>query len=791
MQTDSTRDSAASYATPGHTRSVELALLLLIVLLHTGCFKRAAILTDDLLVPIAPPVPWLPADSDLAAARLARAALAADPVDDRPAGEKPVAVPSVRRALERLEACTDDACATTLIPLAQDVRNATLDDPIAYRAGAKEIRKQRGLDARLKNRLDRIVADDPLRLARRRIRDDWEALWARTFNAVSEPLGSSLITGFVVAPFTLANSIVHYFADFSNTEPLSARGRQALAHRKDFLARHPHTELTATLEKKIERKSVLLEKTLALRRVRLAERLLDNSQPRLSLYHANAAIDELDLHPFVNKSVRKRALAVQRKADLEVIEIDRRRALSLEAKMATPAVLDAELDFASAILARPIHLDSVETLIDRYLESGGTKDRAGYIRAIALHENGFEVATAAQLAKLTSLRYDASTMARHGRALADDDWQNPYRAFVRLRAKGARDELAWRLAGEWVRRPRYPNLPTPIAYLIDAPTIAITIVLAPLRAILSPFSGGPDFDRGAALAGYRYLIRFPAGVEQDEVVKWLFKYESRHDRHGRALRLADLMPKFDAEERLALVEKTAESRRERVEMLDRRDSRASILKGVAREFPDSSHGKVAGLQARQEAEDASAQHIRITRSFLLENPDVAGREGVGINPRLLNEDPADGELHPEGVVLRGGRMLEIRLLADGGKDKDPPESRYRKIGKARLVQIAASLDHAVHRNSLADLEARQTPDANRDAFLERASLELTDEIDSRPTAESSFVYQSLRERYGLVRGRESILPFDLVFRGSLGDFSLGAFPRWRAPKETPDSFLYR
>jgi hypothetical protein len=49
----------------------------------------------------------------------------------------------------------------------------------------------------------------------------------------------------------------------------------------------------------------------------------------------------------------------------------------------------------------------------------------------------------------------------------------------------------------------------------------------------------------------------------------------------------------------------------------------------------------------------------------------------------------------------------------------------------------------------------------------------------------------MRERYGLVRGRESVLPFDLVVQGSLQDLSLGAFPRWRPPKETPDAFLYR
>ena len=43
----------------------------------------------------------------------------------------------------------------------------------------------------------------------------------------------------------------------------------------------------------------------------------------------------------------------------------------------------------------------------------------------------------------------------------------------------------------------------------------------------------------------------------------------------------------------------------------------------------------------------------------------------------------------------------------------------------------------------------------------------------------------------MVRSRPSILPFDLVLRGSLEDFSLGAFPRLRKPLLTPDAFLYK
>ena len=61
----------------------------------------------------------------------------------------------------------------------------------------------------------------------------------------------------------------------------------------------------------------------------------------------------------------------------------------------------------------------------------------------------------------------------------------------------------------------------------------------------------------------------------------------------------------------------------------------------------------------------------------------------------------------------------------------------------------------------------------------------------RVGAISQYVYRGVRERYGMVRHRESILPFDLVFHGSLSTLSLGAFPRLRKPKETPDAFLYR
>ena len=101
------------------------------------------------------------------------------------------------------------------------------------------------------------------------------------------------------------------------------------------------------------------------------------------------------------------------------------------------------------------------------------------------------------------------------------------------------------------------------------------------------------------------------------------------------------------------------------------------------------------------------------------------------------------------------------------------------------------LEEVSFENALEDDEDPVIPNAQRDTFFERARLGLADQIDTRPPAESRFTYRGLRERYGVVRSRESILPFDIVFQGSLSNLSMGAFPRIRKPRETPDAFLYR
>ena len=109
----------------------------------------------------------------------------------------------------------------------------------------------------------------------------------------------------------------------------------------------------------------------------------------------------------------------------------------------------------------------------------------------------------------------------------------------------------------------------------------------------------------------------------------------------------------------------------------------------------------------------------------------------------------------------------------------------------RLPAISGVIERRILANYRVDPDSDIAADPRRDLFIERARLGLTDKPDVRATAQSTYVFESARERFGIVRGRESALPFDLVVRGDLSSAGIAAFPRWRKPKKTPDAFLYR
>jgi hypothetical protein len=716
----------------------------------------------------------VPDVADYAAAELAAAALVSDAERAQLLLKRLRAIDTILEAGEELP--------TGLVPVATDLVNATVDSSYAYREATHALLDNDDLNPLLRERLEQAEKNDPLRLASARIRDAWLLTFGRAFNAFVEPVGKSVMT-MSLAPYRLARSLLSYAIQVYNQEKLPLQRRQALAHWKEFVARYPNAPEVAELEPLIEDGDIDLAATLYARELRGAQRALEANRTRLALVYADRALER--------KPEDRQAMAIRDEADRRLVIERKKRSRSLRAADEVEPLSPAAQQLAISLLDP---YGAIVLAADDLLESepdGPFTDEARFARAIAIGEHGNENAMWEALEELAESDPEQSNMPRHASALLNDPASNPYRSFRKARTQDRQNRAKWVLLGPWSGGPADRRLPRPLEWALDLPSIGQTMMAFPMRLLQLPWMRTLPTARWAAVYGRRYLELFPNGENAPDVRGWLSAFERKRENWIAVYHLAQQDPNFDIDELADLRETAAEQAEIYAGKENRRDTRISMYRRVAREYPDTNAGMRSGDAARAEIYYGTPQQIQISRGFLTENPEFAGPRGLALDPELLDGDPSNGELHKVGIVLVGGRVIKLLYVGPSGDDKDPPIEAYQEVSEERFARMVAKLEETSFRNALLDPDDALVADANRDVVFERARVGLADEIDTRPAAGSNYSYRGMRERYGMVRSRESILPFSLVLQGSLSDFSLGAFPRINPPRETPDAFLYR
>jgi hypothetical protein len=751
-----------------------LVLAVIAAMLLGGCRTPGAALQDSALEPQITLGILVPDDADHAAADVAAAAL----VSDREAAQQAIA----RLEDFDLRREADDGLPTGLVPVARDLVNATLDDSRQYREATRELLDDNDLDPALRRRLDMVTDDDPLLLARARMRDSFIISFGRAFNAVAEPLGQS-ITNTSMAPYRLGRALFAYALAVYASDPLPLQERQALVHWKSFLSRHPDAPEASDLEKRVRSAESEWRKTQHKKSLAAASRALDRDQFRLALIYADRALGYVP-EDDAAEEIRDEAAGRLRRS-----RADRARSIS---SARADDVAPPRARALAVALALPDG-DVIGTASQLYAEEpdGPLADEAIFAVAVARGEAGAEDAKWELMENLVERDDTESNMARHANALYRNPEENAFRAFQSAVRRNRVDNAMWVLVGPYYRGFPDRGLPKPISWMIDAPSMAETATGSPIRLLQLPWMKPLPAANVAAHYGRRYLERFPNGEHAVEISKRVEAFEKRRGNWMGAYRVAETRSDLTIEELDEYREKAAVQAFSFAKRAERRDERLSALRNVAQEFADTSAGHRAGMAIRSELSGTTPHRIRMSRGFLLENPEVAGPAGLGLRPELLDGDATNGELHPEGIALLGGNDLAVYYIGPSGDGDDVPLMKQELIADDRLARLVSALEEASFENSLLDTDDRLEMDSRRDVFFERARLGLPTDADARAGASSDFSYRGMRERYGMVRSRESILPFDLVLKGSLSDMSLGAFPRIREPRQTPDAFLYR
>ncbi|MFP6640894.1 MAG: hypothetical protein VCC04_11680, partial [Myxococcota bacterium] len=668
----------------------------MLIALVTGCAKHGPPTGDSILLPLRRPVAWLPEPSDQAAGKAAAAALA----------DKPKVLQEQVAQIRKIE---DTHKGEDLEILSQDLVNATLDDPRDYRAASKKLKRGFGTDPSVQARLDIAVQNDPLALARRRRLDTLEMYWARTFNAVAKTAGQSVLTGFVLAPMQIATTASHFLASFSNDEALSLTDRQALTLHKEYLARHGDADNADSIRRKVETAERKLAITMQSRRMRSARAARDANHHRAAIIDSTRALAW---------GPHEEASELKREAEEKLARRHQLMGRSMEALNTDDFHHGDEWDeaLATELLVTSARGETLseETIAELRVRTQGDGPRRGealYILAMTQKEAGFEEESWRTLGKLARQHHSDDPMSRHASHLLHDPWQNPYGAHKTMVSHRRNDKWRWRVLAGYSRGSRYPNLPRPVAYVLEGPGIATTVVTSPIRMVFGSFSQEPDFQRPAAVLGYRYLGLYPDGQHSREVITWLFDYEDARGNHSAALRLADFMPRFSPERRKELVEAASTQSLAAAGRARRADQRTQILRRTSTEYPETRAGIVAGKRVRAEFEEDSPQKIRMTRDFLKENRRVAGDSGLGLNPQLINGRLEDGELHPMGVSLLGGRSLRFELISRTGDEDALPRRVEKQVSQERMAQLASMLEETTRRNQLLDHDDTLEADA--------------------------------------------------------------------------------
>lgn len=756
--------------------SARSAVLLVAVLALSGCRTPSAPPDHAPIEPLSTRAAIMPTDADLAAADLAAAVL----VDDRLEGVRALA--RIQAYEETLE---EDAPPTGLPGYGQYALAATLDDPIRFREAMDHLLDTDELDPGLREIVEQYRDDDPLKLAGQRKRDALVRHLGTVFNMFAAPIGKAATTG-AVGFAGFARAMVRFILFEVEREEMDLPERQALSHWKRFVEEHPEDEKVPEIVARIEQDQQRWNTLQRDRSVRQARRALEKDQPRVAYVLAERALHYRAEDP---DAMRLREEAFRR---IERWRDDRDR--TDRAPDAPPPPPDENAHrLAVSLLAGGDPIDALadaEALFDADPD-GPLADEAFFVMGMAIGESGNKALMWRVFEELSTLDLGGSNMARHAAAAVENPYQNPYRAFDRARSRDRKNQASWVVFGPLANGPRDRDLPRPLEWLVDLPTYFEAITSLPNRLLFFPWMKPWPFGKVPSVYGRLYLEMDPRGDHVDEVASWLQGWEERRGNYVGALETAKLRSDVDADDLEELDEKAAKQKLEVAEKEPRADLRLSILKGVARDHPGTKAGREAGVQARELVQNITPQRIRLSHGFLLEHPHLAGPDGIGLEAIYIDDDPRNGELHPEGVSLVGGRTLELSFLAASGDPDDPPERRYRTISQEKLSRLVSLLDETSLRLAQLERDYAHAPDADRDRFFEHARLGVSAGPDMQASARSDYTFQGMRESYGLVRSRESILPFELVVRGSLYDFGFGVFPRIRMPKPTPDAFLFR
>lgn len=539
-----------------------------------------------------------------------------------------------------------------------DLVNNKLTDRERYLTAQKDALKNAATPER-KKYLEAIINHDDLNQADQLMRQSRLNSWGGALNRMlsSVDLVSVASGNYIGAAAETVISQLYALAD----KDMPIEERRALARDLAHLKRYPNDPRNHEIVKRIDSLEKSKRAVLVRKQIEKANEAKGKGELDQALFHAQFASF---LDPDAKNATR--LLGELNKLTAE-IEQSKKPGMAAQAeRKTTPAEQEDARRLLQALSLRDVNqIERLAIDLGRKYRNQPLADAALDAEAVALEMRGRHEEAKKVLGDVARYSINADAKKRASTLLQSREY-NLFGNFQNARTDRQLESMKYVLLGEDLLKKNLLFAAGAMAAAGPAGAVSLGFVNAVMMgqnlykvSTNNPISAQPVIDAGVA-----YVRSHPNSDSATEIYKVLASAYEDKGMFEKALAYHELAgaPK----ERIAAVkEKTASAYLHAAARASDRNAREYFLTAAVDEAPSSATAAEATRKLAELAKDDN-RGLRMSKPFLMENPELYGPTGLGLKASLFDGNPRNMELAERGVNLLGDNELLVHYQTPWG-----------------------------------------------------------------------------------------------------------------------------
>ena len=582
---------------------------------------------------------------------------------------------------------------TGLAERAQDLINNTIQDRQRYLAAQEAALKNASTPER-KKYLQSIINNDDLNQADDLMRQSSTNQWGGFLNRMlsSVDLAGVASGNYIGAAAETVISQLYALAD----RDMAIEERRALARHLDYLKRFPNDPRNAEIRRQVEgiegkKKSVLVKKQL------------DRGDEALSKGELERALFYYETASFIDPESKSAGKALQKANQLyqERQEIrNKGLASAKEGSFSSDQEQDVERLLNALTLRDPALIERQSIDIEKKHHGGPLGDAALDTEAIALELRGQHEAAKKIIDQLARSSKNPDLQTRAAALLSSPEY-NLLGSFQDARSDRRVESVKYVLLGEDLLKKNliYAAGAMAAAGPAGAPMLGAVNAMIIGNNLVNVISNNPISAQPVIDAGVAYIRNHPKSENASEVYTVLADAYAERGMFDKAVNFHQLAG-APQEKITALKEKAAGAMLNAATKSKGRGTQEYYLTTIIDEYPESPAAAEATKKLAALVKSDN-QGLRMSKQFLMENPELYGPNGLGLKPSLFDGNSNNMELADRGVNLLNDNEILIHYQTPWGI-----RSQTYSLSKPTTDRFFTTLRQKNHEVALADIDKR-------------------------------------------------------------------------------------